>query len=63
MSTLETFALTYQPEQMPPTAQEIDTFLQTSLAAQNQRPLQWAIVKSDPESKTLWLEGCCVRER
>lgn len=59
---LETFHIECQAEALPPTTGWVDAKLKETLPP-GCRVLQWAIVKSNPDSGMLSIEGCMLNGR
>ncbi len=53
---VESFQITGPVEQFPPTIAMVESLAKSQLP-ENAHILQWAIVKTDPLTRHVWLEG------
>ena len=59
MSRITSFEVSLQLLDFPPNVEAIDTALNKTLT-QGQRALNWAIVRADATTKTVWIEGSLI---
>jgi hypothetical protein len=57
---VETFQHRCQAESLPPTLEWVSLAVEQALPKKS-RILQWAIVKSNPKTRELWIEGSYIR--